>query len=177
MSRVWVISDLHLGHKNILTFEPKLRFGDNMEEHDAILIERIRSCCNNKRDLLYILGDVCFDIERMEMLNEIPARKKLIRGNHDRFQAGVYLKYFEDILGVINYKGWWLSHTPIHPQELRGKKNIHGHVHSQSVTQRVVANVGIEYDPRYVNACVENCNGYPINMQELREGRWRGVIS
>lgn len=148
-----------------------------VDEHDWGLISRIRSVCRNKRDHLYILGDVCMDLDKMELLNEIPAKKFLIRGNHDDFPLEVYTKYFDNIFGLYRYKGFWMSHSPIHPCELRGKKNIHGHVHQNSIQQRVVSNVGIEYDPRYINVCVENCEGYPINMQEIREGTFKGVIS
>lgn len=172
MSNVYVISDLHLGHKNILKFEPELRFGDNSVEHDHILIERIRSQCSNKRDLLIILGDVCTDIECMEYLLEIPARKWLIRGNHDNFQMGVYNKYFEKIEGFMRYKRFWLSHCPIHPHELRGKVNIHGHVHRNSIR-----NGYGELDKNYINACVENCGGYPINFQALMNNTFKQIIS
>lgn len=172
MSGVYVISDLHLGHKNILKFEPTLRFGDTVDEHDHILLERIRSVCPTKRYLLYILGDVCMDIERMEWLAELPCRKILVRGNHDNFKDEVYHKYFESIQGIIKYKGFWLSHAPVHPNELRGCKNIHGHVHSNSIRN----NYKHELNPNYINACVENCNGYPINVQDIRDGSFEGVI-
>lgn len=166
MNNVYVISDLHLGHKNILNFAGEYRsWADSIEEHDHILIERIRATCRKKRDLLFILGDVCMDINKLEMLDEIQCRKILIRGNHDNFQDGVYRKYFERIEGFMRYKNLWLSHAPIHPLELRGKKNVHGHVHQNSIP-----------DNRYINACVENCNGWPINMRDIRNGTFEGEI-
>lgn len=175
MSNVYFISDLHLGHRNILKFEPNLRFGDTVDEHDHTLIERIRSVCNNKRDILYILGDVAFDIDKLKLLDNIPASKILVRGNHDTFQDGVYHKYFDKILGLVNYKGYWLSHAPVHPHELRGRFNIHGHVHRNSVRMR--DSVGFsELDPMYVNVCVENCEGYPVNHADIRDGHFKGVI-
>jgi calcineurin-like phosphoesterase family protein len=45
----------------------------------------------------------------------------------------VYLKYFEDVRGFLRYKQMWLSHCPIHPQELyRCKLNVHGHIHKNT---------------------------------------------
>ena len=171
MSNVYVISDLHLGHKNILNFEPNYRFGDTVEEHDHILIERIKSVVKSRRDRLIILGDICMKEELMPMLDEIPGEKILVRGNHDQFDDEVYRKYFKKIHGILHYKGFWLTHAPIHPVELRGKKNVHGHVHSNSIRNHYH-----EKDERYINACVENCEGYPINFNDIRDGSFKGVI-
>lgn len=174
MSRVWVISDLHLGHKNILKFAGKYRgWADDVDHHDHTLIERIRSTCNSKKDLLFILGDVAMQVEKLELLSSIPARKILVRGNHDTFQDGVYRKYFESIQGVVSYKGLWLSHAPIHPVELRGRRNVHGHVHSNSVRNQRHTDL---LDSNYINACVENCNGFPINMADIRDNTFKGEI-
>lgn len=173
MSNVYVISDLHLGHKRILEFSGQWRnWADSVLEHDHILIERIRSVCKNKRDILYILGDVAMDVDKLEMLDEIPAQKILVRGNHDVYPDDVYRKYFTKILGFVRYKNMWLSHCPIHPDELRGKICVHGHVHSNSIRNKYT----LELDNRYINACVENCEGYPINFAEIRDNTFKGVI-
>jgi len=170
MSNVYFISDLHIGHKNILGFSGDLRLGDTTEQHDAMLIHSIATVCSSKRDILYILGDVCFEIEKMEMLDKIPARKILVRGNHDCLQLDVYAKYFEDVLGMVRYKGYWLTHSPIHPDELRGRKNIHGHVHQNTVKLK-----DDEVDSRYINVCVENCQSRPVNFQLIKAGEFKGV--
>ena len=175
MSRVYVISDLHLGHKNILEFSGKYRdWADSVLEHDHILIEKIRSVCCSKRDILYILGDVCFDLEKLEMLDEIPAKKILVRGNHDKFPMEVYSKYFESVQGIMNYKKHWLTHAPIHPQELRGRKNVHGHVHFNSIMKSQYTQ---EYDENYINVCVENTGGYPVNFEDIQDGSFKGLLN
>ena len=173
MSNVYMISDLHLGHKKILDFESTLRFGDSSLEHDHILITRIAHVCNSKKDILWILGDVCMDMERVDMLAEIPARKILVRGNHDQFDLGVYTKYFEKIYGIVSYRGYWISHAPIHPAELRGRKNIHGHVHRNSIMKSQYTQ---EKDDNYINVCVENCAGYPVNFQDIKNNIFKGAI-
>lgn len=72
-------------------------------------------------------------VEALERLNEVPGRKRLVRGNHDQFQLGVYAKYFEEVHGFLRYKEMWLSHCPIHPQEMyRCKANVHGHIHKNT---------------------------------------------
>jgi len=176
MSNVYFISDLHLGHKNILNFAPKLRFGSTVDEHDDILIERIGSVANSKRDVLYILGDVAMEVSKLELLNKIPAKKILYRGNHDLFDDGVYRKYFDKIMGIGCYKGHWISHAPIHPFELRGRKNIHGHVHGNSITG-ICLDDDAKLDPDYINVCVENTAGYPVNFNDIRDNTFEGKIS
>lgn len=173
MSNIYFISDLHLGHKRILEFEPNLRFGNTVDEHDTILIERMKSVCNNKRDILYICGDVAMDKDKLQLLHEIPARKILVRGNHDVYSDDAYRLVFDAIVGFFCYKGHWVSHAPIHPHELRGRRNIHGHVHRNSVLN----STGVGYDPNYINVCVENCEGRPINFAEIRGNTFKGVIS
>lgn len=160
MSKVYFISDLHIGHKNILGFSP-MRGGANINEHDEWILDRICSVVN-KRDTLWILGDVCFDIQKIGMLGRIPCRKNLILGNHDKFQMGVYQKHFSRIHGFMTYRGCWLSHAPLHPVELRGRRNIHGHVHMNTIRDAYH-----QEDPRYINVCVEASNGRPRTYEEL----------
>lgn len=122
-------SDTHIGHK----LAKRLRGFDSQQDHDWHIIETLISQCN-KRSVLYILGDVCFEMEKMPLFHLIPGRKIMIHGNHDRFQTPVYLKYFEEVRGFMKYKEFWLSHCPIHPQELFGRCNLHGHLHKNART-------------------------------------------
>ena len=91
----------------------------------------------------------------------MPGRKHLILGNHDldRPHRGMLqlMRVFGDrIYSLHKYKGFWLSHAPIHPSELRGKRNIHGHVHSNTLD-----------DNRYYNACLENTDYKPKLILEV----------
>jgi len=125
---VMFCSDLHLGHRLVAE---KRGFVD-VDSHDNYIVNKLKEQCN-KRTILWILGDVCMDINKMELLTSILGRKRLIRGNHDKFDLGVYLKYFEEIHGFLHYKEMWLSHCPIHPQEMyRCKLNVHGHIHKNT---------------------------------------------
>jgi calcineurin-like phosphoesterase family protein len=121
-----------------------------------------------KRDVVYVLGDVCFDVSKMPLLDTMLGTKYLIIGNHDTFQLGVYQKYFKKIHGFRTYKGYWISHAPIHPDELRGRRNIHGHVHNNPIMLK-----GYEPDLRYIPVCVEQLNGYPVPFDKIKE-RYNG---
>lgn len=129
---VFFTSDLHLGHKTICKYRTKF---DTPKEHDDYVIDKILAL--GKRDILFVLGDFLFDGDHYEEYIERLAKKKcrikLVMGNHDSKKL-----YKEDIfemqLPLFSYKGMWVSHCPIHPQEMRNRtKNIHGHLHLESV--------------------------------------------
>ena len=171
MSKRWLISDLHWGHKNILKFSGPLRGGSTPEEHDEWLLNQINSVLN-KNDVLYILGDVAMDDESLKKMRKIKAGNRiLVRGNHDIGDTKKYLEYFQTVQGIISYKGtFWLTHCPIHPQELRGRINLHGHVHANSVL-----GPDGQPDPNYINCCVEMTYGVPQSLDDLML-KWKDVI-
>jgi len=162
-SRVFMISDLHLGHKRILDFAGDFRGGTTLEEHDEWIIEQWNSVVR-KRDLVIVLGDVAFTREGLSKIGRLKGTKHLIMANHDRFAVEDYNEYFRIKPGIYKYKGFWLSHCPIHPEELRGCKNIHGHVHQHHIPSPMT-----RIDPRYINVCVEACNGVPFLFSDLKE--------
>jgi calcineurin-like phosphoesterase family protein len=156
-AKVYFISDLHLGHNKILNFSGDYRGGTTTEEHDEWIINQWNSVVT-KRDVVYVLGDVAFTREGLDKCRQLHGYKKLILGNHDKYMVSEYMtRGFKILSGIVKYKRFWLSHAPIHPNELRGLINIHGHVHSQSID-----------DLRYINVCVEPLNGIPLFLEELR---------
>jgi calcineurin-like phosphoesterase family protein len=158
MSCTRFISDLHLGHDKIHVFSGEFRGGvKSLEEHDAWIVEQWNSVVS-KHDLVMVQGDVCFDKSKMHLLKKMRGSKHLIIGNHDKFSLKTYLEYFDKVHGFMKYKGQaWLSHAPVHVQSLRGKFNIHGHVHQASVD-----------DLRYINVSVEAVGGRPISWDDLQ---------
>ena len=105
--------------------------------HDNAIIKKLQQQVGG-RDVLYILGDVADDLVSLMRLYEVDCRKVLVKGNHDTFALNRYTDVFEDIHGLLDYKGMWLSHCPIHPQEMfRKRANIHGHIHSFGKTGNI----------------------------------------
>lgn len=150
---VYFTSDLHLGHKAI----PKYRTPfATMEEHDDFIINKILAL--GKRDILFVLGDFLFDgphyDDYITRLSEKKCRIKVVMGNHDSMKL-----YKEDIfevqLPLFSYKNHWISHCPIHPQEMRNRAgNIHGHLHLERVIDtRYPTSISNPrpIDPRYFN--------------------------
>ncbi len=140
MANVWFCSDLHFGHKNIGKFRTDM--GSEEVNRKTILKDWMGNV--DKKDVVYVLGDAAFTIDTVHDFGLLPGKKILIRGNHDLLDTEVYLKYFDGVYGLLKYKEFWLSHPPIHPNELRGKINLHGHVHYQTLD-----------DKRYFNCCPE----------------------
>lgn len=157
MSRLMITSDLHLGHKNI----HKFRHGfESADKHHETLFENLAMNIQ-KRDSLFLLGDIAFDKFWLEQIKSIKcAKKTLICGNHDT-ENGIKMSdlvlVYDDIYSLYSKRNVWFSHCPIHDSQFRGKThNIHGHLHSHLVA-----------DGRYVNACVEHTNYKPVSFSEI----------
>ena len=167
-STPFFIGDLHLGHKKILEFSSAYRGGTNVEEHDEWIVKQWNSVVT-KRDIVYVVGDVAFNKDKLVLLKRMNGQKNLVRGNHDTYSLKTYMEYFNNVYGLLKKWGYWISHPPIHPQELRGKHNIHGHVHHNSVTWWDHIEEDMVLDPRYVNVSVENNNGVPVSLDEINK--------
>ena len=162
MSRVYLIGDTHFGHKNICKFRTMF---ESPEGHDNVLFERIMSTLT-KRDTLWLMGDICFSEERLYMLEAISreiGNVHWILGNHDTQNTERQRILAKSVdLGIklhslVSYKGTWLSHHPIHPKELRGKHNLHGHVHTATIREH-----------GYFNCSAENLGFYPREFKDIK---------
>ncbi len=154
MGRVFIISDLHLGHNNMAI----KRGFENSEEHDNYLIEQWNKVVH-KKDTVWILGDVSMEKPTSyPLLDKLNGYKKVVLGNHDRPQdVPKLLDHVNSVCGMIKYKGFILTHCPIHESELeRFIANIHGHVHDKSIL-----------DKRYINVCPEAIGYAPILIDSL----------
>ena|SRR3990167_379231 len=152
MGRVFVISDLHFGHRNMAI---KRGFKDE-NEHDEFIVTSWNKVIS-KRDTVWILGDITMEkTSHYHLLDRLNGFKKVVLGNHDRPQhIPELLKYVNSVCGMVKYKGYILSHCPIHPCEVnRFKANIHGHVHENTLD-----------DNRYRNVSCEVVNYTPILLE------------
>jgi calcineurin-like phosphoesterase family protein len=159
---VWFTSDLHLGHRNITKYRPRF---SSMVENDEYMLSMIEAL--GKRDILIILGDFLFDSDEYaryaDRLSKVSCRIRLVMGNHDSLKL-MQESWIEHKKPLATYKNYWLSHCPIHPQELRNRLgNIHGHLHSDSIMIDSIP------DLRYFNVNIED-NGYKfVNLDTIKE--------
>lgn len=156
-------SDLHLGHKAIIKYRPQFK---TMKDHDDFLIDQILKL--DKRTVLTILGDFLFDGEHydeyIQRLSKKKCRIKLVMGNHDSLKL-MKEPIFEIQLPLYSYKNIWVSHCPIHPDELRGRLgNIHGHLHNEVVVDRLLSP-----DNRYFNVNVDVNSFKFVEFEKIKE--------
>jgi len=159
---VFFIADTHFGHRAICKYRTEF---SSPQEHDEYIISRINSVVKKAKHQLWLLGDICIknsEYDFTTLLKRLNGTLHIITGNHDYLPA--YEGYHVANALTKKYK-FWLSHCPIHPEELRGVPNISGHVHYKTID-----------DPRYLNVCCEAINYTPINLDDVRSTfKERGV--
>ena len=173
MSNVFLVSDTHFSHSNILTFLREdglpLRDFSSIHEHDETIVHNWNSVVR-PNDRVYHLGDVCFKFAHLQaIIPRLNGYKNavLIKGNHDELKPSQYLQYFKDIRACSILDKFLLTHIPIHPDSLsRWKANIHGHLHAN-----VVKLTDGTPDKRYINVSCEQINYTPIPFETIR-GRY-----
>lgn len=167
---IWVVSDTHFGHANMLKFtnpdgtlcRPGFRDADHMDE---VMIEKWNAVIK-PTDKVYHCGDFCFSNKVMaRVAPRLNGKKRLLLGNHDTLDMGVYMKHFQKI-------GMWrqftdkdvaivLTHTPMHKGSFMYRFedaccNVHGHIHNRVIQ-----------DTAYINVCVEHTDYAPVHIDDL----------
>lgn len=165
---IWVISDTHFSHANILTFRNPdgtlMRPFVSVEEMDETIIERWNKVVRTS-DHVYHLGDVTMKRPALKQMERLNGHHRLVFGNHDIFDYKSYTEVgFEKLMGSRVLNNMLFTHIPVHPESLgRFRANVHGHIHSNNPE-------GL--GERYVNVCVEVINYTPLTLEEI-EGRMK----
>ena len=165
---IWLISDTHFGHENIIKFCN--RPYTTVREMDEDLIEKWNSVVK-QGDLVYHLGDVYLKASKgyiESILRRLNGNKRLILGNHDNGKDQILQRFFQSIDVSIALRDFklHLTHYPIHSESIKpGYKNIHGHIHEK----HVMLNKFIR-DGNYRNISVEQIGYTPINIKEVKIG-------
>jgi calcineurin-like phosphoesterase family protein len=168
---IWIISDWHLFHENILKFTSNgklLRPGfDNIEQmHECILDKHNQTV--KKGDIVYNLGDVSMrrDEKLVPLVNKMNGSKRLIVGNHDDIKWLAGLTIFQKVQMWRNFPEYnaVLSHVPIHRSSIKwyedGREiiNVHGHIHANKSPYGPYVNVSceaVDYTPVHIEAIPE----------------------
>lgn len=177
MKEIFITSDTHFQHSNILNFRDKttgkLIRGEkfsNVDEMNEFMIDRWNSVVKNG-DIVYHLGDVVIGDQEWLKTNwpRLRGSKRLIIGNHDDIKFLSSGGFFKKVAMWRKFPefGLILTHVPLHPGTLKqgssedtesfAFKNLHGHIHQNASPEGP-----------YQNVCVEVTNYTPINIEELR---------
>lgn len=163
MGKVKFISDLHLGHTNVAIWRG---FNDLETYHKHIITNWNNS--TDKRDVIYILGDIALDKKLYYLLDKLKGIKYFILGNHDERQDVAELLKYGKISGPIKYKNTWLTHHPIHPECLQNCINIHGHVHNLPIiNQTIYSTFTDNTEKKYYNVSCEVNDFIPQTFEDL----------
>jgi calcineurin-like phosphoesterase family protein len=172
MSNIWVVSDTHFNHANILKFTDsrtgkRVRTFADVTEMNEMMIQRWNEVVR-PGDKVYHLGDVFFgDKEAFKKLwPRLMGSKRLIVGNHDDIpflaSGGFFQKVQES--RVFKPERMIFSHRPLHPNEAHVGPpsagttlvNVHGHIHQNPSPKGA-----------YINVSVEAIDYRPIAFEEL----------
>ncbi len=144
MSRIFVVSDWHLHHRNILRYCPqRLDIWRDVEEMNAGLLEAALTTVA-EGDRLFFLGDLTFQIgsRRHEVLENLrPLADRLgefhwIVGNHDEpARMPEVAALFDSVVDAVQFRVGprhvFLSHYPVEVahRDLLRLVSVHGHHH------------------------------------------------
>ena len=169
-SDIWIFSDHHFSHSNILNFRGRdgklIRpMFENVNHMDEYMIDMWNESIK-PGDSVWHLGDITMNSKKFtdSILNKLHGKIRMVIGNHDdalflaklgRIQKLVESRRFDEF-------GFVCTHTPRHRSGLwnfrRGcyTVNVHGHTHINSVQ-----------DDLYINVCVEQTGYKPIHIEDL----------
>lgn len=173
MKNIWVISDTHFGHQNILNFKdkegnPVRNFNDVLEMNET-MVDRWNRVVK-PGDKVYHLGDVFFGSKEdfKKLWPRLNGSKRLVVGNHDDIKFLSSGGFFKKVMmwRVFTEFGLLLTHTPQHPSAFtsnrKGLINVHGHIHQNPSPEGP-----------YKCVCVEQTDYTPVNIEDL--GAYRGT--
>ena len=144
MKRIFLTSDLHLGHDREFLWGP--RGFKSSKEHDEAIIANWNSVVGPD-DMVYVLGDLMLGDNEWgcECVNRLNGHICLIRGNHDTDKR--WYEIYPEKLNIgncgnaylINYRKYhfYLSHFPTLTGNLEKESlhqctlNLFGHTHSK----------------------------------------------
>ena len=168
---IFVASDHHFGHKNILKFCPKTRPFDSIEEHTEQLIMRHNSVVKHD-DEVYLMGDFAFlsADKALKILQRMNGIKYFIFGNHDKpMRQGqaiadefVWMKDYHELRvdRADVRQPIVMFHYPIHSWNRmhHGALHFYGHTHISIPTM---------FAGRGKDIGVDSNNCYPWNIDDL----------
>lgn len=142
--RVWITSDLHFLHTNIIGYCDRPFF--NVDSMTDALIATLKKVPAD--DLILFAGDMAMgNYEKgVELMRVLPGRKILIAGNHDLTRDGKCKlarekNLFEAVVPFLAWQGYQrrmvvVSHYPILvPDSYKNTPvlNYHGHLHEKTL--------------------------------------------
>lgn len=173
MSQLFLSSDSHFGHRNIIKYESRPFY--TAEEMDAEIIRRWNKIISPE-DRVIFLGDFCLrnrDYYR-NILDQLNYHSMLwIKGNHDKGLSvlNMFPRVFAVKNAIIEIEGLgdvFLNHEP--ETRMQALYTLHGHIHGReggdlirARNNRILFHVGMDSNnlrPWHINEIVRECKKF-----------------
>lgn len=140
---IYFSSDQHFGDSRVISLMD--RPFASVEDHQERLISNWNKLVQ-PNDTAYILGDFALTEETVPLALRMNGKKHLIKGNYDKFDDSVYLRYFESVQDeLILQTEQGIFHLNHYPTRASDKLfALYGHIHSCFRVQRNGINVGVD---------------------------------
>lgn len=164
MMNFWLTTDTHFGHIKLV--EQNLR---PVGFEDKIFKGLINAL--HEEDVFIHFGDISFDNDAgwHEKIKELPGKKWLIKGNHDKRSSSWYLSRGWDFVGysiTINHFGYKILMSHIPQPDTGYDINIHGHFHNTDHRKHEPEIAAILTSKHYLLALEYN-NYLPWNLSSV----------
>lgn len=179
MGRIFLTSDLHMGHDR--EFIWKVRGYESVSAMNTAQVQKWNSIIEDEDDV-YILGDVILgDTSNIEFIKQLKGRIHIVLGNHD---TATREKMYRELPGVVEvaeigirlkYKKhhFVLTHYPMLTGNLERESlkqmtlNLYGHTHQTSNFYNDM--------PFMYHVGVDSHNGYPVLLDDIIEEMYAKV--
>jgi len=160
---IYLISDLHLDHSNIIRYCARPFLSSNINEMNSVLVENWNHVIHDS-NTVYFLGDLTFGRGARPAeywLSKLNGKIRFIRGNHE------YGVQNSQDYAILNHQGhdFLLVHNP-DPKQLPIKWDgwvIHGHTHDNDVKNYPFING----EKKTINVSAELTNYRPVSLEYI----------
>lgn len=182
--KIWVTSDIHLGHDNVIKYCKRPFTPENMDEE---IIKKWNSIIQPD-DIVINLGDMFYGMwiykyphtTKRDWMNKLNGTQILVKGNHDEEPDQYYLDLgFYSVQEYLILGTNFFCHYPVNEDKWATKKQralnkvfldsgctklYHGHIHARIVDDQDKRNTF-----KHINCCVDANDFEPILLKDLSE--------
>jgi calcineurin-like phosphoesterase family protein len=162
---IYITSDLHFGHDNVITFCPTFRNYESANEMNEALIEYHNKTVHSDDDV-YMLGDVVFgkgvtSNDAIAIIRRLNGTKHIILGNHDKAIKDIPIELRHELKMVFHGTEYYFKHGETiicmnHFPKITwngkryGSVHFYGHLHDKQTDIRHALNVCWDNHGRYL---------------------------
>ena len=179
MGRIFLTSDLHLGHDR--EFVWKVRGYDSVQEMNLAQVQKWNETVEDDDDI-YVLGDLMLgNSNNIEFIKQLKGKIHIVLGNHDTTNREKMYRELPNVVEIaevgirLQYKKhhFILTHYPMLTGNLEKESlkqmslNLYGHTHQLTNFYNDM--------PFMYHVGVDSHNGYPVLLDDIIEEMYAKV--